>query len=74
MPIIITLPSHSNEKTVNTKVHSAVSRLSSRKLLHIATDVALEKTDCAVQSAIIELQQREHYLPELEAEGLLIRS
>lgn len=74
MPIIITLPGHSKSKTANTRAQSEASQLSSRKLLDIATDVALMKTDRAVQSAIIELQQREHYLRELEAEGLLSRS
>ena len=69
MPIAITLPDRTH-----TTFASAASRLSSRKLLDIATDVALTKNYAAVQSAILELQERKHYLRELEAEGLLIRS
>ena len=66
MPITVTLPNRSNNKSAN-----AASRLSSRKLLDIATDGARAKSDSAVQSAIVELQQRKHYLSELEAKGLL---
>jgi hypothetical protein len=66
MPITITIPNRSNTKSTN-----AASRLSSRKLLDIAIDVARAETDSAVQSAIVELQQRQHYLSELEAKGLL---
>jgi len=69
MPITITLPNRSERKTAN-----AASRLSSRKLLDIATDVARAENDSVVQSAIVELQQRRHYLSELEAKGLLNRS
>ena len=69
MPIAITLPDRTH-----TTFASAASRLSSRKLLDIATDVALTKNNTAVQSAILELQERKHYLRELEAEDLLIRS
>ena len=66
MPITVTIPNRSNTKSTN-----SASRLSSRKLLDIATDAALAKSDSAVQSAIAELQQRKHYLSELEANGLL---
>jgi len=66
MPITVTIPNRSNIKSTN-----AASRLSSRKLLDIATDVARAETDSAVQSAIVELLQRKHYLSELEAKGLL---
>ena len=69
MPITITLPNRSERKTAN-----AASRLSSRKLLDIATDVARAEKDSVVQSAIVELQHRRHYLSELEAKGLLNRS
>ena len=66
MPITVTIPNRSNIKSTNT-----ASRLSSRKLLDIATGAALAETDSVVQSAIVELQQRKHYLSELEAKGLL---
>ena len=69
MPITVTLPNRSTTKTTN-----AASRLSSRKLLDIATDVARAENDRVVHSAIVELQQRKHYLSELEAKGLLNRS
>ena len=68
MPITVTIPNRSNTKSTN-----AASRLSSRKLLDIATDAARAKSDSVVQSAIVELQQRKHYLSELEARGLLKR-
>jgi len=64
MPITITLPESLNKKT-------AASRLSSRKLLDIATDIAVTESERDIQSAILELQQRKHYLPELAAQGLL---
>lgn len=64
MPITITLPENLNKKT-------AASRLSSRKLLDIATDIAVTKNERDIQSAILELQQRKHYLPELVAQGLV---
>ena len=66
MPITVTIPNRSNIKPTN-----AASRLSSRKLLDIATDAARAENDSVVQSAIVELQQRKHYLSELEAKGLL---
>ena len=66
MPITVTIPNRSNTQSKN-----AASRLSSRKLLDIATDAARSENDSAVQSAIVELQQRKHYLSELEAQGLL---
>lgn len=69
MPITVTLPDRTH-----TKIASAASRLSSRKLLDIATDMALTKNNSTVQSAILELKERKHYLRELEAEGLLTRS
>ena len=64
MPITITLPENLNKKT-------AASRLSSRKLLDIATDIAVTKNERDIQSAILELQQPKHYLPELVAQGLV---
>jgi hypothetical protein len=64
MPITITLPENLNKKT-------AASRLSSRKLLDIATDIAVTKNERDIQSAILELQQRKRYLPELAAQGLV---
>ena len=64
MPITITLPESLNKKT-------AASRLSSRKLLDIATDIAVTKNERDIQSAILELQQRKHYLPERAAQGLV---
>jgi hypothetical protein len=64
MPITITLPESLNKKT-------AASRLSSRKLLDIARDIAVTKNERDIQSAILELQQRKHYLPELAAHGAL---
>ena len=64
MPITITLPENLNKKT-------AASRLSSRKLLDIATDIAVTKNERDIQSAILELQQRKHDLPELAAQGLV---
>ena len=64
MPITLTLPESLNKKT-------AASRLSSRKLLDIATDIAVTKNERDIQSAILELQQRKHYLPELAAQGLV---
>ena len=64
MPITITLPESLNKKT-------AASRLSSRKLLDIARDIAVTKNERDIQSAILELQQRKHYLTELAAQGLL---
>ncbi len=66
MPITVTIPNRSNTKST-----SPASRLSSRKLLDIATDAARAENESAVQSAIVELQQRKHYLSELEAKGLL---
>ena len=66
MPITVTIPNRSNTQSKN-----AASRLSSRKLLDIATDAARAENASAVQSAIVELQQRKHYLSELEAQGLL---
>ena len=66
MPITVTLPNRSNTKSTN-----VASRLSSRKLLDIATDAARAENDSVVQSAIVELKQRKHYLSELEARGLL---
>ena len=66
MPITVTIPNRSNTQSKN-----AASRLSSRKLLDIATDAARSENDSAVRSAIVELQQRKHYLSELEAQGLL---
>ena len=47
MPITITLPESLNKKT-------AASRLSSRKLLDIATDIAVTKNERDIQSAILE--------------------
>ena len=64
MPITITLPESLNKKT-------AASRLSSRKLLDIATHIAVTKNERDIQSAILELQQRKRYLPELAAQGLV---
>ena len=61
MPITVTLPGAS--------LGTAARDLSSRKLL----DIAVRKTrtrDSDVQSAIVELKQRRHYLQELEAKGL----
>lgn len=66
MPITVTIPNRSKTKSTH-----AASRLSSRKLLDIATGAATAESDSAVQSAIVELQQRKHYLSELEAKGLL---
>ena len=76
MPVTITLPNSFKARTagadkVRPGTTSAASRLSSRKLLDIATNVGLAKNDSTVKSAIIELQHRKHYLRELEAEGLL---
>lgn len=76
MPVTITLPNCFKATTagaakVRPGTTSAASRLSSRKLLDIATNVGLAKNDSTVKSAINELQHRKHYLRELEAEGLL---
>jgi len=76
MPVTITIPNRFKATTTGAEkvrpgTTSAASRLSSRKLLDIATNVGLAKNDSRVKSAIIELQQRKHYLRELKAEGLL---
>ena len=63
MPVVVTIP--------NRPTKTPASNLSSRKLLAIAVAEPRLKSDIDVQSAIIELQTRQHYLKELEAQGLL---
>jgi hypothetical protein len=63
MPVVVSIPNRSTK--------TPASNLSSRKLLAIALAEPRLKIDIDVQSAIIELQTRQHYLKELEAQGLL---
>ena len=63
VPITVSIPNRS------TKIPA--SNLSSRKLLAIAVTEPRLKSDISVQSAIVELQTRRHYLKELAAKGLL---
>ncbi len=55
----------------NRSTKTPASNLSSRKLLAIAVAEHRFKSEIDVQSAIVELQTRQHYLKELEAQGLL---
>ena len=63
MPIAVSIPNRSTK--------TPASNLSSRKLLAIAVAESRLKSEIDVQSAIVELQTRRHYLKELEAQGLL---
>jgi hypothetical protein len=63
MPITVSIP----VRTAKTPA----SNLSSRKLLAIAVAEPRQKSEIDVQSAIIELKTRRHYLKELAAQGLL---
>jgi hypothetical protein len=63
MPITVSIPTRSTGTPAST--------LSSRKLLAIAVTETRSKSSVDVQSAIVELQTRRHYLKELAAEGLL---
>ena len=63
MPITVSIPNRSTK--------TPASDLSSRKLLAIAVTEPRLKSDISVQSAIVELQTRRHYLKELTAKGLL---
>jgi hypothetical protein len=63
MPITVSIPNRSTK--------TPASDLSSRKLLAIAIAEPRLKSDIDVQSAIVELKTRRHYLNELAAQGLL---
>ena len=63
MPIVVSIPNRSTK--------TPASNLSSRKLLAIAVAEPHLKSEIDVQSAIVELQSRQHYIRELEAQGLL---
>lgn len=63
MPITVSIPNRSTK--------TPASDLSSRKLLAIAVTEPRLKSDISVQSAIVELQTRRHYLKELATKGLL---
>ena len=63
MPIVVSV--------LNRSTKTPASNLSSRKLLAIAVAEPRVKSEIDVQSAIVELQSRQHYLRELEAQGLL---
>ena len=63
MPIVVSIPNRSTK--------TPASNLSSRTLLAIAVAEPRVKSEIDAQSAIVELQSRQHYLRELEAQGLL---
>ena len=63
MSIVVSIPNRSTK--------TPASNLSSRKLLAIAVSEPRLKSEIDIQSAIVELQTRQHYLKELEAKGLL---
>ena len=63
MPIAVSIPNRSTK--------TPTSNLSIRKLLAIAVEEPRLKGEIDVQSAIVELRMRQHYLKELEAQGLL---
>jgi hypothetical protein len=63
MPVVVTIP--------NRPAKTRASNLSSRKLLAIAMSEPRLQSEIDAQSAIIELRTRQHYLSELEAQGLL---
>ena len=63
MAIAVSIPNRSTKPPAG--------NLSSRKLLAIAVAEHRFKSEIDVQSAIVELQTRQHYLKELEAQGLL---
>jgi len=63
MPIAVSIPNRSTK--------TPASNLSSRKLLAIAVAEPRLKSEIDVQSSIVELKTRQHYLTELEALGLL---
>ena len=63
MPVVVTIP--------NRPTKTPASNLSSRKLLAIAMSEPRLQSEIDAQTAIIELRTRQHYLSELEAQGLL---
>ena len=63
MLVVVTIP--------NRPTKTPASNLSSRKLLAIAMSEPRLQSEIDAQSAIIELRTRQHYLSELEAQGLL---